>query len=114
MPPADHHRYRPGPVPSYVLTSGRTHPKATLRPETLLRTLVYRPIPKRTTTQKRNVLRLCQGQLGMAELAAHLEMPMSVVRILASDLLDEGLLVIRGAEPKRELMEQVLAGLRKL
>jgi len=106
--------YRPGPVPPWVLTGGRTRPKATLRPETLLTALVYKPVPDRTTTQQRDLLGLCRGQLGLAELAAHLRLPMSVVRILASDLIDDGLLVIRAPAPKRELMEQVLDGLRKL
>ena len=106
--------YRPGQVPAYVLTGGRTRPKATLLPETLLSALVYRPVPDRTSTQERELLGLCRGQLGLAEAAAHLELPMSVVRILASDLIDAGLLVIRDATPPRDIMEKVLAGLRKL
>ncbi|MEV7043942.1 DUF742 domain-containing protein [Amycolatopsis sp. NPDC051061] len=106
--------YWPGPVPAYVLTGGRTHPKARLRPETLLSALLHRPVPDRTNPQKRDLLGLCRGQLSLVETATHLGLPVSVVRVLASDLIDEGLLSIRDAGPKRELMEMVLAGLRKL
>jgi hypothetical protein len=113
MSPADH-AYRPGPVPSYVLTGGRTSPKTMLQPETLLVTAAHRPAPDGTATQKRDLLWLCRKQLGLAELAAHLELPMSVVRILAADLIDDGLLVARASTPPRETLERVLAGLRKL
>lgn len=106
--------YWPGPVPAYVLTGGRTQPKATLLPETLLAASVHRPVPGRTTSQKRELLALCRGQLSLVEAATHLGLPVSVVRVLASDLIDEGFLIIRGASPKHELMEKVLAGLRKL
>jgi hypothetical protein len=117
MSPTDH-GYRPGPVAAYVLTGGRTRPKATLPAETLIIALGDKPVPERTSMQHRELLRLCRGQLGLAEVAAHLKLPMSVVRILASDLIDVGLLVVRDTSrdtrPKLELMEQVLAGLRKL
>ncbi|WP_410570440.1 DUF742 domain-containing protein [Amycolatopsis sp. cmx-4-61] len=110
--------YRPGPVKAYVLTGGRTRPKATLPAETLIIALGDKPMPARTSRQQRDLLRLCRGQLGLAEVAAHLKLPMSVVRILASDLIDAGLLGVRvpsrNTRPELELMEQVLAGLRKL
>jgi hypothetical protein len=97
-----------------VLTGGRTKPKSTLRPETLLSALVHRPVPDRTTSQKRELLGLCRRRLSLVETATHLRLPVSVVRVLASDLIDEGLLTFGDAGPKRELMEKVLAGLRKL
>jgi hypothetical protein len=113
MSPIDD-EYRPGPVPAYVLTGGRTRPKATLRPETLLTALLDKPVPSTTAMQKRDLLGLCRQQLSLAEAATHLELPMSVVRILASDLIDAGLLGLRDSTPTRDIMEKVLAGLRKL
>ncbi|MCR6488335.1 DUF742 domain-containing protein [Amycolatopsis sp. OK19-0408] len=117
MSPTDH-GFRPGPVKTYVLTGGRTRPKATLPAETLIIALRNAPVSARTNRQQRDLLRLCRGQLGLAEVAAHLKLPMSVARILASDLIDAGLLGVRDpgqdTRPKLELMEQVLAGLRKL
>ena len=107
--------HMPRPVPPYVVTGGRTHPsRPTLRLETLLTTLLDRSVPDNTTAEKRALLKLCRQQLGLAEAAAHLELPMSVVRVLASDLIDDGLLGVRDANPKLDLMERILAGLQKL
>ncbi|SEB47472.1 Protein of unknown function [Amycolatopsis tolypomycina] len=117
MSPTDH-GFRPGPVPTWVLTGGRTRPKATLRPETLLTTMAHRPVPDTTTVQKRELLGLCRQRLSLVEASAHLGWPMSVVRILASDLIDVGLLVMVGDETpdhnRLETLEKLLAGLRRL
>src|SRR5438445_187389 len=67
----------------------------------------------------RRVIGVCsrRGALSIAEIAAYLDLPPSVVKILASDLLDSGHLVLPApAEPMPELalLEEVLNGLRAL
>ena len=51
-----------------------------------------------------------------AELAAAMEQPLGVVRVLCSDLLDHGAVVVRAprAEVSREILEQVYRGLCRL
>jgi hypothetical protein len=111
--------YRDHPVRQYVLTSGRAHPsRNTIRPETLLVVDPDVPRPLTITRQQRELLDVCGGMLSLAEVAAHLRLPVSLVVVLASDLVDSGHLSIRSAPrhipPSAELLEKVLDGLRKL
>jgi len=113
--------YRDHPVRSYVLTGGRAHPtRNTLRPETLLRAADDggRDLPATAGRHERAVLELCQGTLALAELAAYLRLPVSLVTVLVSDLVDAGTLVIRSTAahdlPGTDLLEEVLDGLRNL
>jgi len=115
--PAD--GYRDHPVRSYVLTGGRAHPsRNTLRPETLLCAVDDgRELPADASRQERALLETSRGTLALAELAAHLGLPTSLVAVLASDLLDAGYLAIRSpaghALPGVDLLEEVLDGLRR-
>jgi hypothetical protein len=108
------------PVRSYVITSGRAHPsRNTIRPETLLVAEPDMPISPAAGRQARALLNLCRGMLSAAEAAAHLRLPVSLVVVIASDLVDTGHLSIRSASPRhappdRDLLEKVLNGLRKL
>jgi hypothetical protein len=113
--------YRDHPVRSYVLTGGRAHPtRNTLRPETLLRVALddRRDLPQTAGRHERAVLQTCQGTLALAEIAAHLRLPVSLVAVLVSDLVDAGHLTIRSnhgaGAPDTLLLEEVLDGLRKL
>jgi len=108
------------PVRPYVWTSGRAHPsRNTIRPETLLVVDPDLPFPVSSTRQQKALLDMCRGVLSLAEAAAHLKLPVSLVLVLASDLVDSGHLSIRSnlpqfARPDRDLLEKVLNGLRKL
>jgi hypothetical protein len=113
--------FRDHPVRSYVLTGGRAHPtRNTMRPETLLCTAPDdRREPSRATGRHdRAVLDTCQGTLALAEIAAYLHLPVSLVAVLVSDLVDAGHLVIRSNSgsslPDTGLLEEVLDGLRNL
>jgi hypothetical protein len=111
--------YNDHPVRPYVLTSGRAHPsRNTIRPETLLVVDPDAPRPVAPTTQQKALLEMCGGMLSLAEAAAHLRLPVSLVVVIASDLVDTGHLQIRSAPrytpPPAELLEKVLDGLRKL
>lgn len=114
----DVEEYHDNPVRSYVLTSGRAHPtRNTLRPETLLCAVPgHRPPPGR---QALELVRLCTGTLALAEVAAHLGHPVSLVAVMVSDLVDTGHLAIRSnhqpnVQPDTDTLEKVLDALRRL
>lgn len=118
----DHHDddFRDHPVRSYVMTAGRAHPtRNTIRPETLMVVDTDLPPPVSTSRQQQALLDMCRGVLSLAEAAAHLRLPVSLVVVIASDLVDSGHLTIRSAipsfeRPDRDLLKKVLNGLRKL
>jgi hypothetical protein len=69
------------------------------------------------------ILRLCQHPTAVVEIAAELQLPVSIVRILLSDLLAMGRITARhpravasGGAPHTDprLLEQVLVGLRNI
>jgi hypothetical protein len=111
--------YRDQPLRPYVLTSGRARPSRNwIGVDTLLIAAPGAgPLPVTASRQEIALLRMCRGLLSVAEAAAHLGLPVSVVKVLASDLMDSGHLQTRSrtrAEPDAALLEEVLSGLRDL
>ena len=111
--------YRDRPVRPYVLTGGRAAPtRNTIRPETLVIAASRgKPLPVSAGRMDRALLGMCRSLLSLAEAAAYLELPVSVVMVVASDLVDSGHLLVRtpaGAPVNREILEELLHGLRKL
>jgi hypothetical protein len=111
--------YRDRPVRPYVLTGGRAVPtRNTIRPETLVvAASPGKPLPLSAGRTERALLAMCRQLLSLAEAAAYLELPVSVVVVVASDLVDSGHLSVRtpaGAPVSREVLEELLHGLRKL
>ena len=69
----------------------------------------------------RAIVELCRRMRTVAEIAALLKMPLGVVRVLLSDLADQGKIRVYGTgtghgtgRPERALLERVLSGLRRL
>lgn len=65
------------------------------------------------------IVHICQRPLSIAEVAAMLDLPLVVVKILISDLIDRGHVIFRSPPqtsdvPKMELLQAVLDGIRKL
>lgn len=109
--------YRDQPVRPYVLTGGRAAPsRNTIRPETLVASEPGRPLPATMGRAERTLLGVCRQPLSLAEAAVHLRLPVSVVVIVASDLIVSGYLSVRtpATTPDRQLLEEVLDGLREL
>jgi hypothetical protein len=109
-------------VRPYALTRGRTRPgRADLPLEALVRRVPGSADP-RPTTERRRILELADaGLLSVAELSAHLSLPLCVVRVLVGDLADEGLLLVptsstTSAPPAANLtvLESVLNGISSL
>ncbi|MBE1486589.1 DUF742 domain-containing protein [Plantactinospora soyae] len=113
--------YRDSALRPYVLTKGRGRPsRNTIGMDTLVIATDPAPsLPLSAGRQERALLAMCRGLLSLVEVAARLELPVSVVRVLASDLVDSGHLTARAgspgaAQPSRELLQEVLNGLRAL
>ncbi|GLW07465.1 hypothetical protein Misp01_25950 [Microtetraspora sp. NBRC 13810] len=113
--------YRDSPVRAYVITDGRARPsRNTIGIDTLLLAVdPDKPLPITTSRQHHELLRMCRRLLSLVEAAAYLELPVSVVGVLASDLVDAGRLVARPSIPEAtgldlNTLQEVLDGLRRL
>jgi hypothetical protein len=122
--------YHDRPVRPYVVTGGRARPsRNTIRPETLLiATGAERPLPVSASSEERALLRMCRHLLSLVEAAVHLQLPVSVVSVVACDLIDAGYLAMRAStddlppgaararpgSPDMQLLQEVLDGLRRL
>jgi hypothetical protein len=107
-------------VRSYVITGGRAAPtRNAVDVVTLVMARPGRPLAG-LSPEKLRVVQVCgPGFLSVAEAAAHLGLPPSVLRVLAADLIDSGHLTSRApitpARPaSEELLREVLHGLRNL
>jgi hypothetical protein len=106
-------------VRAYAVTQGRTRPVVPVEPSSLVRTAA-RPPYDAVSPEALAVVRLCAGQaLSVGELAALLQLPPQVAKVVVADLLDGGFLVhampdrsADGSDPL--LLEAVLDGLRNL
>lgn len=96
-------------------TGGRTRPTRDLDLVTLV--VAAQEAAPGASPDLRRVLGICSRALSIAEVAAYLDLPPSVVKILAADLLDSGHLVTptpADSLPEVALLEEVLNGLRAL
>ena len=107
-------------VRPYAMTGGRARPaNAELDMMTMLCSM--RP-PNQVSgypVEHERVIDLCQQAMSLAELAATLDVPVVVAKVLVSDLVDAGDLVIRPpvtavAAPDTHLLQAVLDGIRRL
>lgn len=110
-------RRDPDLVRAYVRTGGRSRATRELDLVTLI--LAAKDPEPGAQPDAQRVMKLCsrRGALSIAEIAAYLDLPPSVVKIIASDLLDSDHLVIPTPvenRPDIALLEEVLNGLRAL
>ncbi|MET9296759.1 DUF742 domain-containing protein [Streptomyces sp. NPDC003077] len=119
---------RPARVRPYALTGGRTRFGHVLLVETFVAALDApgeRPEltsggwSERVMPEMRAIVELCRRMRSVAEVSALLRMPLGVVRVLLSDLADQGRIRVYGTghgtgRPDRALLERVLGGLRRL
>nr|CEL15536.1 hypothetical protein [Kibdelosporangium sp. MJ126-NF4]CTQ98202.1 hypothetical protein [Kibdelosporangium sp. MJ126-NF4] len=100
-----------------MVTGGRSHPtRNTFDVVTVV--VATREQVSGLSPEKRRLMELCRGgALSVAEVAAHLSLPISVVKVLLSDLLDSGHIATHAALPRTirpdlQLLKDVLDGLR--
>jgi hypothetical protein len=107
----------------YALTRGRTVPTDTgLAMESLVEmTWEGFDALEFVEFEPREIIALTQETMSVAEVAAHLGVPLGVARVLVSDLVDQGYVVIHpppdattGGAQDPTLLEKVLHGLRSL
>ena len=109
-------------VRSYVLTQGRTRSNADLPIETLVRVTPQGvSATPRLQLERKKIVALCNAPLSIAEISAHLSIPLGVARVLVGDMAEEGFLqsyqpqhAQTGERPDLKLLERVLDGLQAL
>lgn len=113
---------RAGRVRPYALTSGRTQPAVDLPMEAVIETISYHAQFDWPSGDIRSeILRLGTHQLSVAEIAAHLDRSLGMVRVVIGDLVVDGNLRVHSTlteqasyDERRSLMERTLRGLRAL
>jgi hypothetical protein len=121
VPPVDELNDTGSLVRPYARTRGRTRTEYDLAIETLVSTSERgRTQSSPATPEHRSICGLCQEARSVAEVAAHLRLPLGVVRVLIGDMAGLGLVLIHesgmvvGDRPSMEFLERVLSGLRRL
>lgn len=107
-------------VRPYAMTRGRTRPaNSWLDVATQVAVAVAASDPVGLGPEHLAILGLCRQPLSVAELSAYVNVPLVVVKVLLSDLIDRGDVVVRPPEqvaqaPGRDLLQAVLDGVRAL
>jgi hypothetical protein len=108
-------------VRPYTRTGGRTRPDYDLAIEALVSTSDRGwEMEEALLAEHRSICGLCMDTKSVAEVAAHLRLPLGVVRVLIGDMAGMGLVVIHstdavvGDRPSMDFLERVLSGLRRL
>ncbi len=103
-------------VRPYVRTGGRTRPAVDLAVEALVSAVAGMPEPP--GADHRAVAALCASPRSVAEVAALLQVPLGVARVLVGDLAQSGVVVVHGTSgpdgPDSALMQRVLDGLKRI
>ncbi|SRR6266496_1623684 len=105
----------------FVLTGGRARPVHgdELEIEALVTTTDFGEAAAPTAPEHRSINRLCRQPQSIAELAAHMKVPLGVIRVLVADMAQQGLVELyrprrTGPGPNVPLLERVLDGLRRI
>jgi hypothetical protein len=107
-------------VRPYAVTRGRTK---SARHDLNLITLVVTRAYENAAMEPEyvQILRICRFPLSIAEISAKLCLPLSVIKILVADLIEEGLLIFSSPPgpmntetPDMKTLQAVLDGIRRL
>jgi hypothetical protein len=108
-------------VRPYTKTGGRTRSDYDLAIEALVSTSERGKAPDAgVRPEHRSICGICLDTKSVAEVAAHLRLPLGVARVLIGDMAGMGLVLVHqsgmvvGDRPSIEFMERVLSGLRRL
>jgi hypothetical protein len=106
----------------YVITSGRSSGADDSLDAVTLIVAESAPVPG-MQSEHADILRLCVNPMAVVEIAAHLRLPVTVARILLTDLIDTGRVTARHPAPapspahplaSPDVLEKVLVALHKL
>jgi hypothetical protein len=105
-------------VRPYLLAGGRTRPA---RQDLELITLVVSTtddIREVVSPEHIRIARLCRHPYSVAEVSALTELPLMVVKVILSDLIERGYVVHRSPPateiPSQDLLQAVLDGIRRI
>ena len=107
-------------VRPYAITGGRTGERG---PELALETQVFATAKglenrHRYRWEAGRAIEAAETTTALVEIAAHLDVPLGVARVVVSDLIGEGALAVNEPEPSAssytQLLEKVLDGIRNL
>ncbi|MEU8828106.1 DUF742 domain-containing protein [Streptomyces sp. NPDC048636] len=107
-------------VRPYTVSDGRTRPTSHFDLLTMVMATGVRPRDL-LDVDHADVLELCGTPVTVAEIAARIRLPATVIKVLLSDLLESRVVATRAFDPAplgpgpadRELLEAVLDGLRR-
>lgn len=111
--------HREDPDRLYTVTRGRTRPETNVFDLVTLVVAACEPTPGMQSEHAR-ILRMCARPTAVVEISAELRLPVSVVKILLQDLLDDRSVAVRqpavasAGQPDAQTLEKVLVALRKL
>ena len=114
---------QPSLVRPYTLTAGRTDSRVHLPLEAPVETLESPAREPRWSARdvRGQIVELCVDSPSVAEIAAHLSLPLGVARVLIGDLVTQGYLRVEATlddsatfDERRELIGRTLRGLRAL
>lgn len=116
--PAD----EPSLVRPYILTAGRTDSRVDLPLEAPIQAVpTEAPVHWPRSDVRGQIVELGARSLSVAEIAAHLSLPLGVARVLIGDLVTQGYLRVQSTlgavstdDERRELIGRTLRGLRAL
>lgn len=107
-------------VRPYTVTRGRTRAEVDLGIETMIQSTAAEVAGQRLVTEAKAIVELCQTPQSIAEISAHLKLPLQVVKVLAGDLVLSGNVATHvgstqsDGRPDLALLERVLDGLQSL
>ena len=113
----------PSMVRPYARTGGRTRPVHDLDLEALVVTTVTGLDPSMNdllSPEHSTVIELCEGTISVAEIAARLQTPLGVARVIIADMVELGLVEVlntanaTGDERDPAFLRRVLSGLQRL
>lgn len=103
-------------VRPYAMVRGRTRPNAPdLHLVTQVRASTFASDQTSLMVEHREIMSLCARPLSVAEVAAYLDVPLIVVKVLLSDLIERGDVIVQNSAPQipdRDLLQAVLDGVR--
>ncbi|MBT3150064.1 DUF742 domain-containing protein [Streptomyces sp. CHD11] len=109
-------------VPFFVMAKGRVLPRESeYEHTTMISAQAAAAAAVRTLDPEAHVVMnlLADGYLSVAEVAAHTQLPLGIVRILLAQMAEDGLIHVRGPVPHAErhdpaLLTAVLHGLERI
>jgi hypothetical protein len=115
----EHIEMRSKRIRLYALTGGRTRPRHHLLVETLISVPEYDPqLAETLMPESRSLYELARETSSIAEMSAHLTIPLGVIRVLISDLAAQDAVLIHPTgftyQYDRIILERILDGLKKL